>query len=950
MKSRTVDHLFIPILPFLFLFGSLSAHSADPVYVGEQKCRECHHLSGNRNQYTPWRLSQHANAYAALAMPESMEIARLSGIDVEPVKSPICLGCHTTASTAEDWEKDPTFHPEDGIQCEFCHGPGSEYMPAEIMQDKKRAKEAGLVMPDERFCMVCHKEKGSHVAVLKVKKFDYQEALKEIAHAGRGGQLSETPAKNITPRPGPKFVGAIACGQCHDTAAGGYQYSKWHLSNHARAYAVLGTEAAKKIARDKGIEEDPQTVPECLRCHATAGAEPEDGLLESFDLAQGVQCESCHGPGSEYMAEAIMLDPVAARNAGLMEVNRETCLKCHPQEVHGKPYDFEAMGKKIEHCKPQEIQTGFVEYKTPFNLAVARDGKRLFVACEGSDSLIVVDADSGTVITEIKIENQPHHVCFSPDETRVYVSNRGSDSVSVIDANSYEVLNTIPVGDEPHEMATDVKGKLLYVANCGSYDVSVVDLVEEKEIKRLSAGRGTWGMERSPDGNHIYVTSNLSHFVKFRTPSVSEVTVIGTERSQVVERYMIPEANLVQGIDFSPDGEFALVTLIRTKNLVPMTRVIQGWVINNGIGVLWRDGRVDQLLLDEVDSYFPDPTDVVITRDGRYGFVSSGGINIVAMLDLNKMKQVLEQASEQERKELLPNHRGMSFEYIIKHIPVGRSPRGMAISPDNRYVYVADGLDDCISVIDIEKRERIRVIDLGGPKEITLARYGQRIFHCADITFGKQFSCHSCHPDGGIDGITYDIEPDGIGINPVDNRTLRGILDTAPFKWEGTNPSLRRQCGPRLAVFFTRSDPFTLEQADALDRYICTIVRSPNRYLMGNELTAAQRRGKEIFERTRDNMGNEIPLENRCDFCHCPPYYTNREVFNVGSASWLDTNEDFDVPQLNNIYESAPFLHDGRADTLEEIWTRFNPHDTHGVTNDMTKDELNDLVEYIKTL
>ena len=56
------------------------------------------------------------------------------------------------------------------------------------------------------------------------------------------------------------------------------------------------------------------------------------------------------------------------------------------------------------------------------------------------------------------------------------------------------------------------------------------------------------------------------------------------------------------------------------------------------------------------------------------------------------------------------------------------------------------------------------------------------------------------------------------------------------------------------------------------------------------------------------------------------------------------------MPHLNNIYESAPYLHDGRAETLEEIWTRFNPEEEHGVTNDMTKDQLNDLIEYLKTL
>ena len=48
--------------------------------------------------------------------------------------------------------------------------------------------------------------------------------------------------------------------------------------------------------------------------------------------------------------------------------------------------------------------------------------------------------------------------------------------------------------------------------------------------------------------------------------------------------------------------------------------------------------------------------------------------------------------------------------------------------------------------------------------------------------------------------------------------------------------------------------------------------------------------------------------------------------------------------------DSAPYLHDGSARTLEEIWTVFNPHDRHGVTNDLSKDELNDLIEYVKTL
>ena len=188
-------------------------------------------------------------------------------------------------------------------------------------------------------------------------------------------------------------------------------------------------------------------------------------------------------------------------------------------------------------------------------------------------------------------------------------------------------------------------------------------------------------------------------------------------------------------------------------------------------------------------------------------------------------------------------------------------------------------------------------------------------------------------------------------MNPVDNRTLRGIYDTDPFKWEGTNVTLARQCGPRLAVFFTRIEPFTPEQLSALNDYVVTIPRPPNRHRpLGAPLTEAQRRGKVVFERARTADGREIALEGRCVTCHFPPYYTDRSQRDVGTKYLYDRQGKFDVPHLNNIYDSAPYLHNGMADTLEEIWTRFNPEDKHGVTNDLTKDQLNDLIEYLKTL
>jgi YVTN family beta-propeller protein len=952
MRKFLLFILFITgFVPVVWAEENQSKH---PVYVGAKVCAACHQGKGMGHQFSKWLGSKHATAYAVLAKPESKKIAELSGIPQEPQESPMCLGCHATGAHVEAWEKDETFFTEDGVQCEKCHGPGSEYMDAAIMVDRESAIKAGLIMPTERDCMGCHQVKGSHVAVHKLPKPDITKALKDIAHPTPGnykyGLIPPLPESTNTIKGQPKNINVRICSTCHKGPAMGYQFSKWRMSAHAKAYAVLGTDRAYEIAKSEGLKENPQTNKACLKCHTTAYHELSGGSMDIISVYEGVGCEACHGAGSNYYPEAIMRDPLAARKAGLKEVTRETCLGCH-ENAHGKKFDFDQALKKISHpVEPPKVSKE-PQYKTPLNMALHPDGKEIYIACEASHTVIVVNVQTRQKVAEIPVGHHPTDVTFSPDGERAYVSNRLDDTISVIDVSDHKVIATIAVGDEPHGLLTDTSGKYLYVLNTSSDSISLIDTTALKEIKRLSASRSPWSLSLSPDGSLIYVTNNLSRFVEFRKPSMSEVTAIDTERGIVEERIVVPAANLMQGIDWHPSGMFAMITLNRTKNLVPMTRLLQGWTITNGLGIVWKDGSVNQVLLDEPGMCFPDPADIAIAPDGRLALVTSSGSNRIAVVDVPKLISMLEAASPYEREHVFPNHLGKPTEFVITHIPVSHSPRGVLITQDGKTAFVSNALDDSLSIIDLDKLEATGTIDLGGPKVVTKVRYGERLFHNADITFHRQFSCHSCHPDGHVDGITYDIEPDGIGISPVDNRTLRGILDTAPFKWEGTNPSLQRQCGPRLAVFFTRIQPFTPEELSALDNYICTIPRPPNRYRpLGAELTDAQRRGKKMFERTMTNDGRVIPKGNRCVTCHFPPLFTDRQRHDIGTKKRFDRESEFDTPHLNNIYDSAPYLHNGIAETLEEIWTRYNLDDKHGITNDMTKDQLNDLIEYIKTL
>jgi hypothetical protein len=79
-------------------------------------------------------------------------------------------------------------------------------------------------------------------------------------------------------------------------------------------------------------------------------------------------------------------------------------------------------------------------------------------------------------------------------------------------------------------------------------------------------------------------------------------------------------------------------------------------------------------------------------------------------------------------------------------------------------------------------------------------------------------------------------------------------------------------------------------------------------------------------------------------------YFTDRQQRDVGTKHPTDRQGKFDAPHLNNIYDSAPYLHNGIANTLEEIWTRYNPYDEHGVTNDMTKDQLKQLFQKYRSI
>jgi YVTN family beta-propeller protein len=601
-------------------------------------------------------------------------------------------------------------------------------------------------------------------------------------------------------------------------------------------------------------------------------------------------------------------------------------------------------------AKPVDRQATAIpkeRYLSPIEMAWSADARLLYVVCQDSDEVRVVEAQSGKVVGSVQVGHRPRGITLSRDGRQLYVTNAWSDTVSVVDADKLQVVQTLPTGFEPAGVVVDKSGATLYVANRISGDISVIDLKAGREIKRLLAGRGASYLASSPDGKRIYGTHIYPNPGPFRTPPNSEITVIDTERQMVVERKALHNVAGVFHVAVSADGRLGVATQFRPKNLIPLAHVEHGWVFGNSLTVFGPDvGGTVQIPIDELDRYYALPWGVAIAPDKSQIFVTTAGSESVTAIDVPRLLQTV-----RTRRQPFVNDLSASADYVLARIPVGHNPRGVLLSPDGRRLYVANRLDDDISVIDTAAPKVVSTIDLGGPRNIDALRRGERLFYTADFAFQGQFGCSSCHLDATIDGLQWDLEPDGFGKDIVDNRSLEDLAGTEPFKWNGGNPDMPTECGPRTEKFFFRSQSFTQQQLTDLVTFVYSLPYRPNRYRQPNgELTPAQERGKAIFERTKYKSGKPIPETNQCAYCHGGPKYTNQKQVDVGTGKSTDRSPVIDVPQLPNVAYSAPYLHDGSARSLEEIWTVFNPKDRHGVSNDLTKDELNDLIEYLKTL
>ncbi|MBZ4407969.1 c-type cytochrome [Myxococcus sp. XM-1-1-1] len=648
-------------------------------------------------------------------------------------------------------------------------------------------------------------------------------------------------------------------------------------------------------------------------------------------------------------------------------------------------------------CACEDRSTGAAWTNASGSVALSRDDAFLYVVDADTGVLAVVETASGQKVGEVKVGAGPERVVVGPDDT-VYVSNRGARSVSVIRRGDWNEAARVAVGVEPMGLTVSPNGDTLYVVNSTALDSSVYGTLMAVDTRTLEVrwelpvGEEPRGVALVDGGRRALVslfrhadlvTVDLSdaHQPRMQREGTDLYARANTRQGVVADEPIpFPSSDVLfrprgmADVVVAPDGAraFAPTLWAREDSLTSDGRGPGGSLYGGGgpcntagvvaPGVLTFNTEDGSPRVDDLDQCRPPPSEepdfppstivspesshpiqgpvaAVVDPSGQWLFLVNRETDNVAILPT------------QRRTGLdLTGERGSTVRQLVR---VGSGPSGIAMTRDGRKVYVYNAFDHTVTTLVNDGSGNVaNVRTQGAPipvvgEDVLTAQEaaGRKLFYSAldsrMTSAGVAASCASCHLDGRDDGHVWGF-PDG----PRQTPSLAGrkVTETGPFHWSGEFPSMRDflDATVRGRMGGTSLDGVMVAQLSA---FIDVIPTPDNPYRSGVQ-TAAQARGEQVFKKAA------------CDTCHEGAHFTNNKQADVGTFITTGPMRDDDntrkrglnTPSLLGLARTAPYLHDGSALSLKGRLMQGRASNKHGTTADLTEAEVDDLVEYLRTL
>jgi len=564
-------------------------------------------------------------------------------------------------------------------------------------------------------------------------------------------------------------------------------------------------------------------------------------------------------------------------------------------------------------------------------IVMTPDASMLLVVNPDSNSVSIVDPDLLETIVEIPVGIEPKMVAVHPRHPVAYVSNYGSDEISILDLEKLAVRATLSVGDRPVGLAVSSSGTLLAVAEYGSDTIRMIDTETFATLAEMPVDDRPYAVACTPDDETLIVThlfSGTVSLVSLEDGSIDRVsTWLGVAPAPAVAinasgtRCYLPQT-MAHGLGRNTQFD---------NTVFPKVSVID---IGQRLHV-----TAEHISLPEKDQPVGLPWAVALAKGGTELWVVNGASNDVSILDIGDPTR--------------PRRLG--------HVAVSDNPRGLVIDEQRHRAYVNNVLAGTVSVIDMASRtvaKEILVTNIPLPPVLLL---GKQLFNTSarsDVSMASWISCNTCHIEGEHDGRTWLLQYTGEipqYEDPVVRRnttSLLGMIETYPLRWSAEwDESADSEFSIRFEQFGTglidgEMNPTLGEpnqgrsyELDCLAAYIDSL-RVPVRE---HALTAAEQRGKALFE-------SEI---TGCSLCHPAPLYTDLRQHDVGTATG-ENGEWFgpliDTPSLRFLYDSAPYFHDGSAETLYQALTFASESNEHNITGVLTEAQIRDLIAFLLAL
>jgi YVTN family beta-propeller protein len=607
------------------------------------------------------------------------------------------------------------------------------------------------------------------------------------------------------------------------------------------------------------------------------------------------------------------------------------------------------------------------------SVAFAPDGVKLLVVDGDNDELLVVDPAAEAVSGRVKVGKGPTRVVVGADG-RAFVANRFDRSVSVVDAAAQKELSRITVGAEPVSLGFSADGTKLVVANHTSRSLSIVDVAAGREVSQVA-------LPADPTGLRVVGTKAYVGYGR-----ASELSVVDLEQRAVVQGPSLSLALTLdqtggdkripgQAVDpvFDEASGHLFVPHVQSKE-TPVATTEPG-AYAGGAGTVPVVANAVVTVDATSDTVMPAPLantskscpecDIAVSA----GLVGSPSVSADGVP--SALAAVSGPSSGPQAAVLDPSGRWMFVANLhsnnvqvvavapgaaqVNAVRVGRGPTGIAISADGKQAFVYNSFDHTVSVLEGREGEIVatREFPVGKSPLTPEQDLGRKLFFAADdarMTNAQAggIACASCHPGGREDGRTWQFTE---GPRNTPSLAGRSLGTTAPYHWDGLLTDMHafrvvveaRMGGSGTQFGSGTESALSVADFNAMLAYLDAQPR-PDNPKRGTETSEPVLRGKALFEG-----------KAACASCHSGKDFTDDAFYDVGTIGRTATGEreHFDrgvnTPPLHNLFDSAPYLHDGSIRTLRERVT-INPGDRHGVTSTLTPAEVDDLVAYLETL